>query len=127
MVRNILQDLNYNSLIFFSSSSSLPNTDVKDIVPSTYTITREIGRQAKDVRECLAISPYMWKDKFKQNSYRGLIAHYAVNLTMKSINVQRIFETIFFSICLSCVFRYLVSRQSLLLSLDSVLMIPWIR
>lgn len=89
MVRNIIQDLNLNSSIFFFSLGPLPNTDVKNIVPSRFSITREIGRQAKDIRECegvelrnavkqgcLAIGPDMWKDKFKQNSYLGLTAHY---------------------------------------------------
>ncbi|CAF5125695.1 unnamed protein product, partial [Rotaria sp. Silwood1] len=65
------------------------NINGNDISPSRPTITREINRQANDIRErlgvilrkaakqeCLAISPDLWSDKFKQNSYLGLTAHF---------------------------------------------------
>ncbi|CAF1148186.1 unnamed protein product [Rotaria sordida] len=65
------------------------NINGNDILPSRSTITREINRQANDIRErlgvvlrkaakqeCLAISPDLWSDKFKQNSYLGLTAHF---------------------------------------------------
>ncbi|CAF4580493.1 unnamed protein product, partial [Rotaria sp. Silwood2] len=65
------------------------NINGNDILPSRPTITREINRQANDIRErlgvilrkaakqeCLAISPDLWSDKFKQNSYLGLTAHF---------------------------------------------------
>ncbi|CAF5177050.1 unnamed protein product, partial [Rotaria sp. Silwood1] len=65
------------------------NINGNDILPSRWTITREINRQANDIRErlggvltkaakqeCLAISPDLWSDKFKQNSYLGLTAHF---------------------------------------------------
>ncbi len=82
--------MNYHSSVyFFSSSGPFANTNTNDIVPSRRTITREIGRQANDIRQrlgvelrnaarqgFLAISPDMWSDKFKQNSYLGLTAHY---------------------------------------------------
>lgn len=53
------------------------------------TMTREINRQANEIRErlgielqaiaqkgCLSISPDLRSDKFKQNSYIGLTAHF---------------------------------------------------
>lgn len=59
------------------------------MVPSRTTISREINRQANDIREqlsvklkmmagqgVLSISPDLWSDKFKQNSYLGLTAHF---------------------------------------------------
>ncbi|CAF4932680.1 unnamed protein product [Rotaria sp. Silwood1] len=65
------------------------NINGNDILPSRSTITREINRQANDIRErlgvilrkgakqeCLAISPDLWSDKFKQNSSLGLTAHF---------------------------------------------------
>jgi hypothetical protein len=58
-------------------------------VPSRTTISREIARQANDIRQrlsvelqnmagmgVLSISPDLWCDKFKQNSYLGLTAHF---------------------------------------------------
>ena len=60
-----------------------------DVVPSRTTISREINRQANDIREqlsvelkimagqgVLSISPDLWSDKYKQNSYLGLTAHF---------------------------------------------------
>lgn len=60
-----------------------------DVVPVRSTITREINRQANEIREnlgvvlrdaakkgCLTISPDMWSDKFKQTNYLGITAHF---------------------------------------------------
>ncbi|CAF5095494.1 unnamed protein product, partial [Rotaria sp. Silwood1] len=65
------------------------NINGNDILPSRSTITREINQQANDIREhlgvilrkaakqeCLAVSPDLWSDKFKQNSSLGLTAHF---------------------------------------------------
>lgn len=63
--------------------------NTNDLVPSRSTIAREIARQAGDIRQhlgvklknaakqgFLSISPDLWSDKFKQNSYLGLTAHF---------------------------------------------------
>lgn len=60
-----------------------------EFVPSRTTVTRDIIRQADEIRErlshvlknaatngFLSISPDLWTDKFKQNSYLGLTAHF---------------------------------------------------
>lgn len=65
------------------------NIHGNDIMPSRSTVAREIGRQANDIRErlgvhwknaakqgCLTICPDLWSDKYKQNSYLGLTAHF---------------------------------------------------
>ncbi|CAF2801081.1 unnamed protein product [Rotaria sp. Silwood2] len=80
---------NRYSLLYFFLLAPLSNINDNDILPSRSTITREINRQANDIRErlgvilrkaakqeCLAISPDLWSDKFKQNSYLGLTAHF---------------------------------------------------
>jgi hypothetical protein len=73
----------------FSFSGPFSNFNGNDIVASRSTITREITRQANDIREslgvelinackhgALTISPDLWSDKFKQNNYLGLTAHF---------------------------------------------------
>ena len=68
---------------------SFSNSNVNEIVPSRWTITREIARQANSIREslavelvnaakqgCLTICPDLWSDKFRQNSFLGLTAHF---------------------------------------------------
>ena len=63
--------------------------NTNDLVPSRSSIKREIDKQTTDIRqplvvqltnvanhEFLSISPDLWSDEFKQNSYRGLTAHF---------------------------------------------------
>jgi len=70
----------------------LTRISANDIVPSRPTITREIQRQAIELRQqlkieliqaakegTLAISPDLWTDRFKQNCYLGLTAHFVDN------------------------------------------------
>ncbi len=58
-------------------------------MPSRPTIAREVSRQADEIRQhlgvelrdaakqgYLSISPDLWSDKFQQNSYLGLTAHF---------------------------------------------------
>jgi hypothetical protein len=60
-----------------------------DVISSRWSITREINRQANDIRQrlgaklrraaeqgFLVISPDLWSDKYKQNNYLGLTAHF---------------------------------------------------
>jgi hypothetical protein len=78
-------ELSFISLLL---SGPFVNLNGNDIVPSRWIISREIARQANEIRQrlgvklrnaaiqgCLAISPDLWSDKFKQNSYLGLTAH----------------------------------------------------
>lgn len=118
------------------------NINTNDIVPSRRTITREIGRQANDIRQrlgvvlrnaaehgFLTVSPDMWSDKFKQNSYLGLTAHYvddnhiphSLDLCCEPYNeinqrgdsvrkVQNNTKSKFFSIILSFLLSYLLGN-----------------
>jgi hypothetical protein len=74
---------------FNTSLGLFSNVNGSDILPSRWSISREIKRKANDVRQrlstllkdsatkgCLAISPDLWSDKFEQNSYLGLTAHF---------------------------------------------------
>ena len=82
----------YWSSIYWQASYSLDafhNVNENDAVPSRWVVKREIARQANEMRQqlgvtlknaakegVLAISPDLWSDKFKQNSYLGLTAHF---------------------------------------------------
>jgi hypothetical protein len=79
--------LSFVYLFFFEQVHA--NITCSDIVSSRWSIRREINRQANDIRQhlglqlkkavsvgVLAISPDLWSDKFKQNSYLELTAHF---------------------------------------------------
>jgi len=87
----------------------------------------------------LAISPDLWSDKFKQNSYLGLTAHYvddyhvlrSIDLSCEPYNeinkransVQKVGNNIESNFFYSSIFFFSFNRQLLLLSLDLELMI----
>ena len=74
---------------FIFSSGPFSSIDGNNVLPSRFAVAREIARQADVIRRrlgvqlsdaakqgSLAISPDLWTDKFKQNSYLGLTAHF---------------------------------------------------
>lgn len=88
-VKDTYLNRNDHSIIYFCRIDPPAGANITDIVPSRSAIAREITRQANEIRErlsvelrdaanngCLSISPDLWSDKFKQNSYLGLTAHY---------------------------------------------------
>ncbi|CAF0844168.1 unnamed protein product [Adineta steineri] len=71
------------------NNGAFSNINGNEILASRWSISREISRQANDIRQriggvlrtaaeqgFLAISPDLWSDKFKQHSYLGLTAHF---------------------------------------------------
>ncbi|CAF0930039.1 unnamed protein product [Adineta ricciae] len=89
---SIVEDEGFISIIqkcLTWNTGSLSNISGNDIVPSRWSISREISRQADDIRASLggvlksaaeqgvlAISPDLWSDKFKQNNYLGITGHF---------------------------------------------------
>ena len=74
---------------FIFSSGPFSSTDGNNILLPRFAVAREIARQADVIHQHLgvllsdaaeqgfsAISPDLWSDKFKQNSYLGLTAYF---------------------------------------------------
>ena len=89
---------------FFFWSRPFASIGRNNILPSRWSIAHEISRQADDILErlgvqlrdaaeqgFLAVSPDLWSDKFKQNSYLGLTAHFVDNdHILHSVNIYAV-------------------------------------